>query len=279
MKNTNPRTHKILDKLPIFGSILATGIFVALFFIIMSIANQVFEAFLLEDLCSGPAILTAFIITNLLFVLWFRGETKGLCLGGNIRGAAVVVVMYIIYWILSVALGIIISGDRYGLPKLADINNAVSAGFMEETMIRGFILMLLFRKKRTPRMIITSMIVTSVIFAMLHAPNILAGADLGATVMQVASSIPTGFCFAMLYVCSGNILPAIVMHALHDIIAFSAIDATEGGVMVAAVDAGSWVNLLLCYILAAICFFYLKKENIMNRTIEIWDKKWDKVSS
>ncbi len=274
MKDNNPRTHKILDKLPIFGSILATGIFVALFFIIMSIADLVFEAFLPADLCSGPAILTAFIITTLLFMFWFRGETKGLWLGGDIKGAVTVTIMYIVYWILSVTLGIVISGDRYGFPKLADINNAVSAGFMEETMIRGFILMLLFRKKRTPRMIITSMIVTSVIFAMLHIPNLFVGADPGATVMQVASSIATGFCFAMLYVCSGNIIPAIVIHILHDIIAFSALDATEGGVMVAAVDAGSWVNLLLCYILAAICFFYLKKENIMNRTIEIWDKKW-----
>ena len=274
MKTQNHRTHKILDKHPVFGSILATGIFVALFFIIMSLSDAVFETFLPEDLCSGPAILTAFIVTNLLFMWWFRGETRGLCIGGDIRGAAVVAALYVAYWIISVALGIIISGDRYGLPKLADINNAVGAGFMEEMMIRGFILMLLFRKKRTPRMIIISMIVTSVIFALLHATNLLMGADPGATVMQVASSAATGFCFAMLYGCSGNILPAAVMHTLHDIIAVSELDATEGGVMVAGVDAGSWVNLLLCYILALICFFYLKREDVMKRTIDIWNKKW-----
>ena len=207
-------------------------------------------------------------------MLWFKGETKGLFIGGDIRAAAVVACLYVAYWILSVALGIIISGDRYGLPKLSDISNSVSAGFMEETMVRGFILMLLFRKKRTPRVIIASMIVTSAIFSLLHASNLFMGADPGATVMQVASSFATGFCFAALYVCSGNILPAILMHTLHDIIAFSAIGATEDGLMIAPVDTGSWINLILCYTLALICFFYLNKDTVMKRTIAIWDDKW-----
>ena len=164
MEEKKQRTHKVLDKHPVFGSILATGIFIVIFYITMSAADLALIQFMSEGMASGPAILVGFMISTLLFWWWFRDETKGLWIGGDIKAGGCAILLMVIYWIVSVIQGIIVSGDRYGLPKPEDVSLAVSAGFMEDTVMRGFIIMLLLRKKRTPKMIMASMIVTSLIF-------------------------------------------------------------------------------------------------------------------
>ena len=274
------RTHKLLDKHPVFGSILTTGVFVVLFFITMSCLALALEALIPDgSVSSALSIVSTFLLISLLFLLYFRGETNGL-LPGDYKSCGLIALLFVVYWTLSVILGIVLSGDRYGLPTIADIGNAFSAGFMEEVTSRGFIIMLLLRKKRTPKMILGSLFVTSAIFALIHAANLFSGADPVSTVIQVTDSFATGFSFGLLFVCSGSILPGTIIHTIHDIIAFSELDATtEEGVMVSGFSAGSAANTILCYAFAIFCFLYLKRDDIMKRTVAIWDKKWSGVKT
>lgn len=273
------RTHKILNKHPFIGALLGTAVFVPLFVMTTSLCSLIFEKMITDsNVSSGASILITFIIWSLIFLWWFRGETSGLIFGGDIKGCAVVAGLFVAFWALALTQEHFTAGGRLEVPTLSVIGKAVSAGFFEEPLMRGFIIMLLLRKIRTPKMITGSLIVTTIIFALLHFPN-LSEAELVPTVTQVINSIGTGLAFGLLYVRSGNLLPAAIFHTIHDIIAFTLVENENLAVIFAGLTMADLINVILTFILGLLCFIYLRKDSVMKKIIAVWDKKWSGVVS
>jgi len=82
-------------------------------------------------------------------------------------------------------------------------------GFIEEIIFRGF----LFRMMEKDN-VKSAIIVSSITFGLGHVVNLLNGADLIPTLMQMCYAISIGYLFVMIFHKSKSLIPCIVTHSL-----------------------------------------------------------------
>jgi hypothetical protein len=92
---------------------------------------------------------------------------------------------------------------------------ASMTGFAEEAIFRGAALCALRSKG-----IIRAVLLSSLIFGLLHFINLLNGADPLATVVQVVVAVLFGIAFAAPLLYTASIWPLVIIHALQDFISF-----------------------------------------------------------
>ena len=90
-------------------------------------------------------------------------------------------------------------------------------GFLEELIFRGFLFKALCRDNLK-----TAIIISAVTFGAGHIVNLLSGAELVSTLLQVVYAIAIGFTFTYLFLVSGSIWPCILCHgAINSLSAFA----------------------------------------------------------
>ena len=88
----------------------------------------------------------------------------------------------------------------------------IFVGFSEELMFRGILLNVLLEKRTAKFAILFS----SALFALLHSVNVLGGASLIATIIQLFATFLFGLVFSCLAVLMKNIIPLMIYHCLWD---------------------------------------------------------------
>lgn len=93
----------------------------------------------------------------------------------------------------------------------------LSVGFFEEILFRGILLIVMIEKfsdlKGGTRI---SVIISSLIFGLVHLVNLFDGASLGSTILQVGYSFLMGMLWAMIYLKTGNIWVVMILHATYN---------------------------------------------------------------
>ena len=89
------------------------------------------------------------------------------------------------------------------------ILNMINVGFIEEIIFRGFLFKMM-EKDNVKRAIIIS----AITFGIGHIINLLNGADLISTLLQVCYAISTGYLFVIIFYKSKSLIPCIVTHCL-----------------------------------------------------------------
>ena len=98
---------------------------------------------------------------------------------------------------------------------------AMTVGFVEETVFRGMILYAMLRVwGNTKQGILKAALISSVLFSLVHAPNILFGMPLLALLAQLGYAFLLGLFFAAVFLQSRSIWTAIVAHGLVDAVCF-----------------------------------------------------------
>ena len=82
-------------------------------------------------------------------------------------------------------------------------------GFLEELIFRGFLFKAMCKDN-----VKTAILVSSLTFGMGHIINLLMGAPLLETLLQLAYASAVGFCYTAIFYVSGSILPCILSHAV-----------------------------------------------------------------
>lgn len=100
---------------------------------------------------------------------------------------------------------------------LALVALAVLVGFSEELAYRGLTLTG-FRGGMTER---RAWLLATILFALLHLPNIILGQAVGPTIGQVALSFMGGTSLYLIRRATGSIVPAMVLHGAWDFVAFT----------------------------------------------------------
>ena len=85
----------------------------------------------------------------------------------------------------------------------------VCVGFLEEIIFRGFLFQMIAKDN-----IKAAIIVTSITFGIGHIINLLNGAELIPTLLQICYAITTGYLFAVILVKSKSIWPQIITHSV-----------------------------------------------------------------
>lgn len=83
----------------------------------------------------------------------------------------------------------------------------INIGFLEEIIFRGFLF-----KAMAKDNIKSAIIVTSLTFGIGHIINLLNGADLIPTLLQIASAISIGYLFVTILIHTNSLIPCIITH-------------------------------------------------------------------
>ena len=82
-------------------------------------------------------------------------------------------------------------------------------GFLEEIIFRGFLLQMMLKDNEK-----VAIIVTSLTFGIGHIINLLNGAEVLSTVLQIIYAVSIGYLFAIIVIKSKSIWPCIVTHSM-----------------------------------------------------------------
>ncbi len=85
----------------------------------------------------------------------------------------------------------------------------INVGFIEEVIFRGFLFKMMAKDNLK-----SAIIVSSITFGLGHIVNLLNGADLVPTLMQIAYAVTLGYLFVMIFYKSKSMVPGIVAHML-----------------------------------------------------------------
>ncbi|MDO4488558.1 MAG: CPBP family intramembrane metalloprotease [Eubacteriales bacterium] len=152
---------------------------------------------------------------------------------------------------------------------------ALSAGVAEEVMFRGLGIANWMRIRRDDKAIVQSMVVSGLIFGLMHITNVFFGANLLTSVGQVIYAIGLGMLFAAVYIRTGNLWLGIIAHFIIDFTAFldAGLVASEG-VMTQEINIPSLIFTGIIGIfagtLAVICLRKKKRPDITA----LWDNIW-----
>lgn len=138
---------------------------------------------------------------------------------------SVLFILVAVYFFVSMVFSDNVQGvlDTLQLPRnqiLIVFFSAISAGFFEEYLTRGYLLNLMQRifikKLSAESSLILSIILSSVLFGCLHFINYAAGASIGAVFQQVFYATAFGFFFALVRIYSNTIIAGAIVHTLID---------------------------------------------------------------
>lgn len=94
---------------------------------------------------------------------------------------------------------------------LFHILTMLNVGFLEEIIFRGFLFRMMEKNN-----VKTAILVSSVTFGIGHIVNLLNGADLVPTLMQICYAMALGYLFVIIFYKSGSLIPCILAHSLNN---------------------------------------------------------------
>ena len=171
------------------------------------------NADMLSEAIGMPKLITVIVgaILSVILLLFAKKNDLlaylGLC-------PAKVAAKNVLYWIpLAVITAVnLLCPFAQGQNVLTAILGVISmcfVGFLEELIFRGLLFKAMCRDN-----VKTAILVSSLTFGVGHIVNLLTGAPLLETLLQLAYAAAVGFCFTAVFYVSGSIFPCIVSHAV-----------------------------------------------------------------
>ena len=177
-----------------------------------------------------------------------------------------------------IATSLVVDGtDSMGFPSIVNILAAFMAGICEEVVFRGTCAAYLMRQWREKGPL-PAIIFSSVLFALVHSFNLIMGAPLVMTFVQVVNAFSIGCLLCVLFLRSGSLLPPIIMHVINDIVAFTNVSAVnEGGSYSgsATISTAELIYTSVFSVIYIVITLYLTRPAVRDEIRTLWDKKWN----
>lgn len=212
--------------------------------------------------------IVAAISLMLLFCLIYGKNFKGPIRPGRPLKAFMVMIPEIVYCVFY-----FIFWSRRALSYELFLGS-LSAGICEEILLRAVPISFMiagfkFKEKRIPLIVF----LTAAVFGASHFMN-LSSQELSVTVLQVLCAFAVGMLFGAAYMCSGDILPVMFMHFIHDVVNFmNPVTTSEGGAMINVFDASTAFDIVFAVLEIAVAFYFIRKTR-RAEIASLWAKKW-----
>lgn len=168
---------------------------------------------MLSDLIGIAKVITApvAVIITLILSVWIKkkglSEKYGLC-KGDINP---------LKYLFFIPLALMVSVNFWGgvalnynpLETVLFVISMIGVGFMEEIVFRGFLFKALEKNNLK-----SAIIISSVTFGIGHVINLVSGAELVPTLLQICYAIAGGFAFTIIFYKSSTLWPCIIAHSL-----------------------------------------------------------------
>ena len=268
--------HKLTDRYPVGGALL-TGILMLLMREAISSVPTVAEA-LLRGRVSGITHLLYMVIGTaavyMLYRRWFSPEFKGL-LKGHLAEGLKLCWPLAAYWIVTIPAMYFSHALEIKPLTLEIVSVSLTAGMVEELAFRHGVVSTMMKNLCREDSIIRICLTSSVFFGAYHALNILSGANVLSTLVQVVTAGCMGVFFAAVFIRTGNILPGIIAHALHDILAICTTPTvSSSGIVTGGVNISDLADVILCLLIAFICLRVFLGKDHRSKIVARWDSVW-----
>ena len=209
---------------------------------------------------------------------WFYPEYEGSISFDNRFGKWLIVTIAILLALIIPDFIIMtVTGTNFVAPSIKSILVALVAGTTEETIFRGIPASYAMRHFNDRKKLPLVIGITSLLFSLIHATNIFAGASVSATLLQLLTSFGIGTTLCALYFRSGNIILPMLLHFLYDVYALMNADSvTEAGVLDASLTVKDLTANLIILVIEIAITLYLLRGPVLDDLTEIWKKKWNK---
>ena len=216
--------NRLYQKSELLFSLLWIGLYVVLF----SIADNI-SIIIGIDKCITAVIALVFVI---ILVYWIKKQglikKYGLCkLKISFKSCG-----YFIPLILIASCNFWngIKGNDALLETILFIISMIAVGIIEEIIFRGFLFKALSKDDLT-----TAIIISSVTFGFGHIVNLLNGAPLFSTILQIIYATAVGFAFTIVFYRSGSLIPCIITHSFVNATSIFMIEASIQQEMIFAI--------------------------------------------
>lgn len=196
-----------MDKLYQKNELTFAIIWIVIYVVAMSLADMFSAMIGIEKVLTAPIA----IGISIFFIVWIikkgLGEKYGLTKGK----------IDIVRYLFFIPLILMVSVNFWGgvalnfspLETVLFVISMLGVGFMEEIIFRGFLFKALLKDNLK-----MAIIISSVTFGIGHVINLINGADLVPTLLQICYAIAGGFMFTIIFYKSGTLIPCIVAHSL-----------------------------------------------------------------
>lgn len=123
----------------------------------------------------------------------------------------------------------------YALETVLYAASMLCVGFIEELIFRGFLFKAIAKKN-----IKTAIVISSITFGFGHIVNLINGAEVLSTILQIVYATAIGYLFTVFFMKSKSLIPCI---AVHGIINAPSVFAIEGGTANQIISAAIWSKL------------------------------------
>ena len=168
----------------------------------------------LKAIATQAAIIWSGALVAIVFFLIKDHSLKGLGFQKPASGIAVKFLYYIPLIIVALAAfagGIMFDNSGLFIPKLIF---TLGIGLTEELYFRGIICNMWKEKEKA------AIIISAALFGISHLLNVMGGAGLASTLLQVAFAFTYGIVMAYVILRTKSIWPCILLHAFHDFCGF-----------------------------------------------------------
>ena len=196
-----------MDKLYQKNELTFAIIWIVIYVVAMSLADMFSAMIGIEKVLTAPLA----IVISVFLIVWIikkgLGEKYGLTKGK----------IDIVRYFFFIPLILMVSVNFWGgvalnfspLETVLFVISMLGVGFMEEIIFRGFLFKALLKDNLK-----MAIIISSVTFGIGHVINLINGADLVPTLLQICYAIAGGFMFTIIFYKSGTLIPCIVAHSL-----------------------------------------------------------------
>ncbi len=276
--------HKFLDKHTILGALLLIAFaFLMEQMVVGGIVGGLYAVITQMAMETGAyigAIIGAFVVLA-IHKRWFYPEFKGnIPTTENLGKWCLIAVGIITLIIVPDLISMLTAHANLGMPAISSLLLAAMAGTSEEVAFRALPVSYMMRQYKDEKKLLLVIGLTSVVFSLVHSSNIFMGAAISSTIMQLISALTAGVILCVLFLRSGSIIPAMLVHFLNDVYAFMNTDLVNAsGVMTAEHSTREIITVLIISVIELVMAWLLLRGNGKKAIMEIWDKKWQGQAS
>ena len=219
------------------------------------------------------ASITAAIFASIALVFfyyhWFKPEYKWKPRKSSLSWKLISPI--IIYWVIFFGITYTVSSGNFtfGIPTYDAVIFTVGAGVCEEISFRAVGISYMKRQRKGEKYILPIILFTSISFGLIHLINAIKDGRVGIHAMQACMATLLGIFFGAVYMRTGNIIPCIITHGLHDFFS-SAFEVNRHGELPDCFIAIA----VICEALLAVWGLYIVRKEKRPEIEALWNEKW-----
>ena len=189
---------------------------------------------------AGRVVATALLVVFLYWLGWL--DQSGITRSGP-RQVWLIATLAVVYLAPAYAWGLFGQSGLEALPRAWDgfsreLPIGISVGIAEEFLFRGVLLLVLVRAWGTSRRgVLRAVLLTSVMFGLMHASPALTGEDLGHVTANLLGTIVSAVWWAVLVLTYRTVWPGVVIHTLTNSATFAVAEIAQQS------SLGAWGSL------------------------------------